>query len=486
MRIRSAIAIFVTAAAAALAQAPAAAPQTSMKGVVRKNLAPVSTEVLRVKLPRPVERTLKNGVKVLVIENHRVPLVSMQLVVPASSLNDPAGLPGVAQATAELMKSGTKTRTSREIVEQVSELGGALNVFSDFSSRTSLSASALTENFDQVLAVAADVLLNPTFPQDELDKWKKRALAGIQQRRSNPGLLGQERFFEALYAGDPRANFAPKPEPIAKLSREDLVAFHKANFVPSGSILGVTGDAKPDEIVAKLDKALAGWTGGPPKSPDVTAPKPPIGDKRVYLVNRPASVQTYLILGNHAIDRLSPDFIPVQVLNRVLGSGPSSRLFIIIREEKGFTYGVYSSFRATKYLDQFMASSSVRTDVTGPALDEFLKEFRRIREEAVPSEELENAKRAIVAGFALSIENQNGVLGQILHLYENGLPADYWDTYPEKVMAVTAADVQRVARKYVPLENLQVVAVGDGAKIRELLKKYGPVEEYSTDGKRVD
>jgi predicted Zn-dependent peptidase len=193
-----------------------------------------------------------------------------------------------------------------------------------------------------------------------------------------------------------------------------------------------------------------------------------------------------LVLANHSIGRLSPDYIPCMVLNQILGSGPASRLFINIREEKGFTYGVYSNFRADKYLDQFSAAASVRTEVTAPALDEFLKEFRKIREEAVPKEELDNAKRAIVGGFALSLENQSGVLGRMLSLKDYGLPADYWDTYPVKVMAVTAEDIQRVARKYIPLDNVQIVAVGEGSKIRDLLKKYGPVEEYNTDGKKID
>ncbi len=483
---KSCIAALMVASLGALAQAPEAVQTQSVKGVVRKNLAPVSTEVLRVKLPRPVERKLKNGLTVLVIENHRVPVVTMELVLPASTLSDPAEMPGVAEAVAEMLKQGTATRTSRQIADELSETGSSLSINASWGARgTTLSASALTENLDSLLALTSDVLLNATFPEDEFGKWKTRKLTAFQQQRANPAFLGSERFAQVLYAGDARANISATAAAVNKMTREDLLNFRKRFYVPGGSILGVTGDTTPDAIVAKLEKALGGWQGEAIASPDL-APKPPIVEKKIYLVNRPGSVQTYLMLGNHAVDRVSPDYVACMVLNRILGSGPSSRLFINIREEKGFTYGVYSRFQADKYLDAFSASSSVRTEVTGAALDEFLKEFRKIREEAVPAEELENAKRAIVANFALSIERQAGVLSQVMQLREFGLPPDYWDTYAGKVMAVTADDVQRVARKYVPLDNLQVVAVGDGAKIGEVLKKYGPVEQYNAEGKKIE
>jgi zinc protease len=486
MAIKSLIPLVVVACLPSLCQETEAPKPDSMKGVVRKNLAPVSSQVLHVKLPRPVERKLKNGLEVLVLENHRAPVVTLELLLPASTLHDPPSLPGLAEAVTEMLKQGTPTRTSLQIAQELSEMGASLGADVAWGSHNSrLSASALTENLDPLLALASDVLLNANFPQDEFDKWKRRKLTSLLQQRSQPTFLGTERMAQVLFPGDPRGTVSATAESIARMTRQDLLDFRKRFYVPSGSILGVTGDTTPDQIVAKLEKALAAWEGGGVGEPSLSS-RPLVANKRIYLVNRPDSVQTYLILGNHAIDRLSPDYIPCMVLNRILGSGPSSRLFVKIREEKGFTYGVYSRFRADKYLDEFSASSSVRTEVTGPALDEFLKEFRKIREEPVPKEELENAERAIVAGFALSIERQAGVLGQMLQLREYGLPADYWDTYPTKVMAVTAGDVQRVARKYIPLDNVQIVAVGEGTKIRDVLKKYGPVEEYNADGKKID
>jgi len=463
-------------------EAPIGQQPQSMKGIVRKRMAPVSTEVLRVQLPKPDERTLKNGLPLLVIENHKVPNVVIELVLPATNLTETPDLTGVADCVADMMKLGTKTRDAKQIAEQLSELGATLSFNAEFgSSSTRLTASTLSSNLDKLIDLMADVLLNPTFPQDELDKWKTRQISQLQQARASEGFLGEERQRAVLYPDDGRRLVAPGVAEIKAITRDKLIAFYKANYRPGNSILGVSGDVRTASLTQVLDKALAGWESGSAPEPKVAALQP-IPEKKIYLVDRPNSVQTLLILTNRAISRTSPDYIPVQVMNRILGGGPAGRLFRNIREDKGYTYGASSGFTAQKYLAYFGASSSVRTEVTEPALQEFLNEFRDIRDKPVPAEELEDAKRAIVANFALGLERKAFVLNQILVQREYGLPADYWETYPAKVMAVTAADVQRVAKQYVPLDNLQVIAVGDAAKIRGALAKFGPVEEYTAEG----
>jgi predicted Zn-dependent peptidase len=188
-----------------------------------------------------------------------------------------------------------------------------------------------------------------------------------------------------------------------------------------------------------------------------------------------------LILANHAIDRKDPDYINIQVMNRVLGAGPSSRLFRIIREEKGYTYGVASGFTATRYMNHFQASTSVRTDVTEAALTELLKQFADIRDRVVPADELADARSAIASSFVLGLESSQAILSRWMEQRMDDLPEDYWDTYTNKVMAVSAEDVQRVAKKFVPLENIRIIAVGDAAKIAELLAKFGTVEQIPAD-----
>jgi predicted Zn-dependent peptidase len=283
-----------------------------------------------------------------------------------------------------------------------------------------------------------------------------------------------------LYPGDARHSRLTLAS-LNKIARDNLVEHYQRYYVPSGDLAGIVGDINPRDAVAKLEKALSGWKGGPVEA--VTLPvNPPIAEKKVWLVSRPGSVQTDLVLANRAIDRNNPDYIACMVMNQVLGSGPAARLFRIIREEKGYTYGVSSSFAATRYTQHFSSSMSVRTEVTEAALADLLKEFHEIREVTVPRDELDGAKRTLVASFALGLENPAGVLSRWLQQREFGLPEDYWDTYTDKIMAVTAGDVARVAKKYVPYDNVQIIAVGDGAKIRDLLKKFGPVEEVVSEG----
>jgi zinc protease len=496
---RIAAVLFAAACVTVLAQEPAQEPQDSMKGVVQKKLAPVSKEVLRVKLPRAIDRKLKNGLPVMVIESHRSPSVELDLILPATSLMDPEGLPGVAAATASLMRQGTEKYSSQQIAEKLAQMGASLSLGGGGGGmrggrrggggggsalQTRLTASSLTENLDELLELVNQVLLHPTFPQIELDRWKEQQRSMLAQMRSTPAFLGDERLRKALYGGDARSvNITA--ESLEKIKRQDLLDFYKKYYRPGNSLLGVAGDITPDAITARLEKNIGAWASGTAARPTLPL-KAPLPEKKMYLVDRPGSVQTQLMLANRALGRKDSDYIACMVMNRVLGQGPSARLFRNIREDKGFTYGVSSAFTATQYTNHFLASSSVRTDVTGAALDEFLSEFRTIREKPVPAEELENVKRAIVAGFALSLESASGVLSQRMTAREYGLPDDYWDTYPEKIMAVTAADVQRVARKYVPLDNVQIIAVGDGGKIAGVLAKYGPVEKYDAEGRKLD
>ena len=480
-------------AAGCCAQEPDANAPASFRGMVRMNRAPVSNEVLHVKLPRPVERQLSNGIKLLILESHRAPVVTLTISIPSSHLRDPAGLPGVAEATAAMLQLGTTTRSARQISEDLADIGANLNIsvggsggggrggFGGGGGDTgTISLSSLTANFDTALGILADVLLHPAFPEDDFAKWKSRQLSAIEQGRTSPNVLANELLLKVLYPNDARQTARATVESLGKITRENLLQHYKTYYVPSGNLAGMSGDITPRDAVAKLEKALSNWKGGPVER--LTLPiNPPIADKKVYLIPRPNSVQTYLVLANRAVDRTNPDYIACLVMNQVLGSGPAARLFRIIREEKGYTYGISSSFSASHYQQHFLAATSVRTEVTEPALADTLQEFREIRDARVPKDEFEAARHALVGSFAMVLENPAGVLARWMQQREYGLPEDYWDTYPEKIMAITAEDVQRVAKKYVPYDNVQIIAVGDGSKIRDLLKKFGPLVEVPPD-----
>ena len=454
--------------------------------VERKNKAPVSREILRVKLPKPIEAKLKNGLTVLILEDHRAPYINLQLhIAGAGALFEPTDRVGLANTTAQMLREGTKSRTSVQIAEDIDRLGATLSAGSSFGSPdVVLSASGLSDNFDAWFAVAVDVLLNPSFPADELEKLKQRQRVQLREQRSAANFLLNERFNRAVYGEHPAANVSPTRESLDALSREALIKWHRERYAPQNALLGIAGDVRAKDLIANLEKRLAGWKKSEIKQTWPPNPAPAMS-RKVLLVHRPNSVQTTVALGNIAIDRRSSDYLPMVVMNDVIGGGASSRLFLNLREEKGYTYGVYSDFSALRYPGPWRAGGNMRTEVTEGALMEFFHEIRRIREEPVPAEELEESKRSIAASFALSLEQPTRVLNFAIVRKQYGLPADYWDTYAARIMAITADEVQRVARKYLNPEALQLVAVGDASKIRAALEKYGAVEVYDTNGTPV-
>ncbi len=465
---------------------PAGQQQPTTKGAVIKGKAPVNKEVLRVKLPRAEEATLKNGLRVLLLHSDKVPTFNMQMVVLSGGLSDKPDYRGLASFTASLLREGTTKRSSRDIAEQVDALGATLTANAGLSSMTStVNTGGLVENLDQTLDLFADVIRNPIFPQAEVEKYKTRTLAQLQFQRSIPQFLATEQFNRAIYGtSHPAALIAPPTESIKKLTTKDLTDFHSTYYRPNNAILAIVGDVTMKDIMPKLEKAFGDWAKG--DVPAVTIPPAPAqSESRIYLIDRPGSVQTVLTLGTLGIERTSPDYFAVLLADRVLGGGPSGRLFLNLREDKGYTYGAYSNFGGSKFRGTWTSSSEVRTDVTEGAMKEFMYELNRLRTEPVPAEELDNAKRAIIGSFALSLEQPATLLQNIITQKLYNLPADYWDTYPQKVSAITAADVQKAAQKYLDMEHLQVVAVGDAAKAREILAKYGKVEMYDAEGKPI-
>jgi predicted Zn-dependent peptidase len=309
-------------------------------------------------------------------------------------------------------------------------------------------------------------------------------LAAQGQIRGQANFLAQERLNQAIYGTHPASLVLPPAEGIKKLTPADLMRFHDENYVPNNAMVAIVGDVTLKEILPKLERAFGDWKSG--TAPKTVIPAVPAQSaSKIYLINRPGSVQTVFQIGALGIERTDADYAAMAVMNRILGGGGSSRLFLNIREDKSYAYSVGSSFNSSKYRGTFVASAPVRTDATEGALREFMNEFNRIRNEKVSANELDNAKRSIVGGFALSLENPGALLQNIITQKLYNLPANYWDTYPAKVESITVDDVQRVAQKYIDLGHLQIVAVGDATKTRAVLAKFGTVEEYDSEGKPV-
>ncbi|HUQ49975.1 MAG TPA: pitrilysin family protein [Terriglobales bacterium] len=475
--------------ASALAQQPSAPPtdmaaQTSGK-VKRLNRAPVSNEVLKVKLPSAKEVVLPNGLTVLVLEQHRLPTVSYSLWIKSGAVSDPKDMPGLASFTADMLREGTTTRKSSQIAMELDEMGAALNANAEFGrDLTSISASSLSDSADKTMELMADVTLNATFPADELERYRRRELLGLTQIRTNPGFLARERFARAIYGDSPLATQSATVESLKGVTPEAMKAFREKYYAPNNAILGITGDITLAQAQALAKKHFGAWKKADlPKSamPDITARNA----AKVYLVDRPGSVQSNILAGGVSLKRSDPDYIPLTIANRILGGGSSARLFQNLREDKGYTYGAYSRVSSDIYPGTFVANTEVRNAVTDGSLHEMMFEMKRLRDETVPAQELEEAKRAIVASFALSLESPADLLNRSLTVKYYGLPADYWDRYPEQVARVNAATVQNIAKKYIDLPHMQIVVVGDAKQVSEAVSKYGTVENFDADGKAI-
>jgi zinc protease len=467
------------------AQGGQAAPPSS-KAVVMKGKAPVNEKVLDVKLPKPTEGDLPNGIHLIVLEDHRAPQVSFQLVINgAGGYFDAPGSIGLASATASMMREGTATRTTTQISEQLETMSSNVSITTGMTSLdATLNGTALTENLDKLFDISADMLLHPSFPEDELAKYKTRTKTGLNQNRANPGFLAAELNAKVMYGDDPAGRLLMTADQLDNVTRAGMVAFHDAKYVPDHAVIAFAGDISYERAKQLVESRLGEWKKG---GTAIVAAKdpPPIGPAKVWLVDRPNSVQTTLIVGTQAIERTNPDYDVLDVMNQVVGGGPTGRLFVHLREEKGYTYGAYSGLSAGRYRGTWSAQTDVRSDVTEPALRDLLAELVAIRDTTVPAKELADRKRSLVASFALSLESPQQVLSYYVTRWIYKLPADYWDKYPQRVMSVTAAQVQTAAKKYLDPARVQIVAVGDGKKVEEILRKFGKLEVYDTEGKKV-
>src|SRR6202453_872525 len=285
--------------------------------VERKNKAPVSDQILRVKIPKPTEIKLPNGLTVLVLEDHRLPLVTARLTIRgAGALNEPPDVPGLANVTATMLTQGTQTLSSKQIAEQSGELGATIGAQAPWGSETAtFTASGLTDNASQWIPLASDVLLNPSFPESELTKLKQRMKVQLQQQRSTAGFLMQEQFSRAVYGNHPAAVTSPTPQALDKITPAMLAEWHAKRYVPENAILGIAGDITPAEVT-RMFSALPGWKAGPSKVGLPTATTPASG-RKIFLVDRPGSVQTEVEIGNIAISRLDADYVPMVVMDHI-------------------------------------------------------------------------------------------------------------------------------------------------------------------------
>ncbi len=445
--------------------------------------APLASKPLNI--PKPFETVLPNGLRVVILEEKRLPLVSYRLALRTGGAHNPSDMPGLMSMLAGLLNEGTETRTSKQIADEIARMGATL-VAGSTSDYTTVAASALSMYSDQVLDLMADVTLHPSFPQNEIDIAKQNAKQGLIQQRAQPSFLAGERLAKILFGAHPYSVFSSTPESIDALTREKLQSYHRQTFIPNNAVIFVVGDVQRAATLKRITDLFGGWGKGQPAAENFPAP-PTRTTRAIYLVDRPNSQQSTITIANLAITRSSPDYFPMLLLNTMLGGSFSPRLDQNLRENKGYTYGASSALDARRAAGAFRASAEVRTPVTGASLKEFFFELDRIRTEPIPEQELKDNKAFLTGLLPIRIETQEGLTDQFVQIKMFDLPENYLQTYRDRINAVTAADVQRVAQKYVTTDKVAIVIVGDAAEIMEQIKPYAQtIEIYDAMGKRKE
>ena len=384
-----------------------------------------------------------------------------------------------------LLTEGTESRTSREIADEVARLGATLHAGAN-SDYTTVAASSLATFSENILELLADVALRPVFPPNEVELAKQNTKESLKQQRAQPSFLASEMVARVMFGQHPYHVTAPTPESIDRTTRERLVAFHRATFVANNAVLLVAGDVQQDAMLRQVESLFGNWQPGHLPGDDFPPP-PQRASRSAYIVDRPGSAQANIVIANQGITRTSPDYFPMLVMHTVLGANASSRLFMNLREEKGYTYGAYSSLDARRTAGTFRATAEVRTPVTGDSLKEFFYELNRIRNESVSEKEIADAKSYLTGVFPLRLETQEGLVDQLVQIKMFDLAEDYLEFYRNRIQAVTIPQVQEVARKYVRPDEAAIVIVGDGGQIADQVKPYADeIEFYNTAGKKKD
>jgi zinc protease len=440
---------------------------------VDRTKAPQTPPIPSYKLPPIVESKLPNGLGIVLVEDARFPLVTLRLTFLAGSKFDPAGAPGLAEAVAALLDEGTKTRTSRQVSDEIDSIGGSIEGGAGADS-LAISANALSENLPRLLALVADVTMNSTFPQGEVDLYKQNRIQNLLQQHSEPSFLAEEKMASVIYGQTPYAHIAPTEASIGKLDGKALVAFRDTWLAPNNGTLLLIGKLPAkDEVLKLIAQQFGAWKEKPlPAAPKMDFPAP---RRQIVLVDRPGSVQADIHVGRLAPTRLNADFFPLSVGNSILGGGTNSRMFKDIREKEGFAYDAHSQYDTHRDSGDFEAVTEVRNEVLEPALKAVLDELDRMASTPVPADELTGIKNYMAGLYLLRLETQEGVIGQLTTIKALGLPDSYLETYVTRVRSVEPSQIQAAAKKYVAPADAAIVVVGDAAKIGDALKKFGTV-----------
>jgi predicted Zn-dependent peptidase len=443
--------------------------------------------------PRPYHfpdfelRVLPNGLALLVAPMHKLPIVTVMLVVDAGATTEPAGHDGVSSLTARALLEGTARLSAAELTDRLERIGASVSSDSDWDT-AGAGVSVLRAHVEEAVALLSEIVLTPAFPVREVERLKSERLAEIMQSRAEPRGLADEVFAHAVYAADSRYARPDRgdAEAVASLGPAALASFHAARYRPAGSTLIMAGDITADDAASIAKRAFASWGGS-------AGERSPLSDRAaraaraLHLVERPDAPQSEIRVGHVGLPRTHPDYFPVLLMNAILGGLFSSRINLNLRERHAYTYGAHSAFEWRRGAGPFAVSTAVQSDVTAAAAHEILHEIDVIRSVTVAENELELARNYLAGVFPIKYETTDAVARALAAMVVFSLPIDYFDDYRQRVLGVTTAEVRAAAEKHLHPDALQLVVVGDTAAIRAPLEAlaFGPVIRYGRDGAPV-
>ena len=430
----------------------------------------------KVSLPPIVTRQLPNGLKLMIVEQHELPVADFVLVVGSGGTLDPAAKGGVANLTSSMLTEGTTSRSALEIADQIAFLGIGLSAGSTWDAGT-VSLHTPTSQLDSALALFSDVVLRPAFRADDFERVKKNRLTALVQLKDRPTAIADQAYAAILYGtSHPYGhNLLGTEASVTAMSTADLQSFYRANFLPNNATLIVVGDVTPAQVEQKISALFGGWQRGS-VTPFKFGDAPKAGATSVYLIDKPGAAQSSFRIGSIGVPRSTRDYFALNVMNTILGGTFTSRLMQNLRETHGYTYGARSRFDMRQSAGPFTASAEIVAAKTDSGLIEFMKELNAIRD-TVPVEELNKAKRFLQLSLPGDFETTQQIANQLIPVVLYGLPLDYYNSFVANVDKITQADVQRVARQYINPSSLAIVIVGDRKSIEAGLKAVnaGPI-----------
>ncbi len=445
----------------------------------RPAAAPPAAPIRAAQFPPTREATLANGMRLVVVQSNKQPVVAVSLTFAAGAAYDPPAKAGLADMMATLLTRGAGARTAEEFSAAIENVGGQLTA-SASADVVTLRADALTDAAPLAFSLLADAARRPTFPDKEVELLRTQLLSALTVELSQPTSLAERTFVRGVFGEHPYARRAD-PTSVRSMTRADLVAFHDARLRPAGALLVVAGSLSFEQAKKLAEQAFGSWTGAA-ASPLPRTAIPVRSAREIVLVHRPGSVQSNILVGNATWRPNDPRAYAAAIANRLLGGGADSRLFLTLREKKSWTYSARSSIASRREMGSFEAATEVRNSVTDSALVELLAQIDRLGTEPLDRAEFDRTRNAMTGAFPLSIETAGQVAAEIANAKLLGLPADFVQSYRQKLAAVTPEQVQRAARDGMRSSSLFIVVVGDALKVRAQLEKIAPVRIVSVDG----